>query len=403
MSDASAQPLALTSKSPATKRRWAIALYGIVTWLYWVALYLYAPTLPTYVESKSENLALVGVVLSMYGLWQAIVRLPLGIAADWVGWRKPFIVVGLFLTGLGAWTMGVADGVNGLILGRAITGLSAGTWVLLVVAFSSLFPPQQAVRATSILTLVGSVARVIATSITGSLNELGGYSLPFFLAAGFAMVALFVVVPAEEKRRPRKRPSLGGVGHLITRRDVLLPSVLSAVIQYANWATSLAFVPILARRFGATGVTQSLLVGMGMAVVTLGNFFATILARRLGARRLTSISFVGICGGIIIAAIAPSLTVVFIAQFCISLAVAIGYPVLMGMSIQDVEDAQRTTAMGLHQAVYAIGMFAGPWLSGILADLLGLQPMLAVTAVLVLVAGLLGARGLTKQRSTQTS
>ena len=56
------------------------------------------------------------------------------------------------------------------------------------------------------------------------------------------------------------------------------------------------------------------------------------------------------------------------------------YPVLMGMSIRDVADQERTTAMGLHQAVYAAGMFAGPWLSGILADAIGLQPMVGVTA-----------------------
>ncbi|MFZ5918539.1 MAG: MFS transporter [Chloroflexota bacterium] len=58
----------------------------------------------------------------------------------------------------------------------------------------------------------------------------------------------------------------------------------------------------------------------------------------------------------------------------------ISYPVLMGMSIRHVDDTERTTAMGLHQAVYAAGMFAGPWLSGILADAVGLRPMLGVTA-----------------------
>ena len=46
----------------------------------------------------------------------------------------------------------------------------------------------------------------------------------------------------------------------------------------------------------------------------------------------------------------------------------VNYPLLMGMSIQFVAETERATAMGLHQAVYAIGMFAGPWLSGMLAD-----------------------------------
>jgi MFS family permease len=77
---------------------------------------------------------------------------------------------------------------------------------------------------------------------------------------------------------------------------------------------------------------------------------------------------------------APALPVLFASQFLIGLSLGTCYPVLMGLSIRDVADAERATAMGLHQAVYAVGMFAGPWLSGILADAVGLRPMLGITA-----------------------
>ena len=397
MADGSVEPRPTTTEAGARSRRLSVVLYCVVTWLYWTALFLYYPTLPTYVQMKTGNLASVGVVLSMYGLFQAIIRLPLGIVVDWVGWRKPFIVAGLVLAGAGAWLMGTAQGVTGLMIGRAIVGVSAGTWVLLIVVFSGLFPSEDVVRATAMLNLVGAVARVLSTSVTGTLNQWGGYQLSFFLAVGAAAIALVIVVPVPEVRRPPKRPSVRGIGRLITRRDVLLPSVLSALIQYANWSSSLAFLPILARQLGASDVTLSLLVGLGMAVITVGNLLATIIVRRIGARRLTSISFIGASTGILIASVAPTLPLLFVAQFCIGLFIAIGYPVLMGMSIEQVPDEERTTAMGLHQAVYAIGMFAGPWLGGMLADELGLRPMLAVTAVVCVIVGLLGARLLVRE------
>jgi len=66
----------------------------------------------------------------------------------------------------------------------------------------------------------------------------------------------------------------------------------------------------------------------------------------------------------------------------------------MGASIQHVQNADRSTAMGLHQAVYAVGMFAGPALSGVLAKAMGIQPMFGVTAVACLALGLSGARRL---------
>jgi len=377
-------------------RRLLIALYAASVFLYWMSLYLYVPTLPVYAQSKTSNLALVGVILSMYGLWQAVVRLPLGIAADWLGWRKPFIVVGFVLAGLGAWVMGTAGDANGLIAGRAITGLAAATWVPLVVVFSGLFPPEEAVRASALLTLIGSVGRMLATGATGWLNELGGYSLPFFLATGAAALATLIVLPAHEKRRSVQRPSLHETGHLIVRRDVLLPSLLSAVNQYANYAGTFGFVPILAKQLGASNVAQSLLVAMSIGVVTLGNLMATTIVRRIGTRRLVYLSFLFISAGMGSAALAYSLPIVFLAQLCIGLSQGIGYPVLMGMSIEHVADAELTTAMGLHQAVYAIGMFAGPWLSGMLADAMGIGPMFALTAFACLVLGLVGTRGLAR-------
>lgn len=369
-----------------------IALYMTAVFLYWIGLYLYVPTLPVYVQSKTSDLALVGVVLSMYGLWQAIIRLPLGIAADWLGWRKPFIVGGFALTALGAWLMGSSADVDGLIVGRAITGLAAGTWVPLVVVFSGLFPPEDAVRASALLTVVGSVGRMLATGVTGSLNDWGGYSLAFYLAAGAAIVAMVIVLPTPETRRPPKRPSIGGIGRLITRRDVLLPSVLSAVSQYANWATTFGFMPILARQLGATDVIQSVLVSMNIAVLTVGNLLVTAIVRRTGSRRLVYASFILLALGITAAAMAKTLAAVFAAQFLIGLSQGVGYPLLMGLSIERVADEQRTTAMGLHQAVYAIGMFTGPWLSGMLANAIGIQPMFAITAAVALMFGFIGTR-----------
>jgi MFS family permease len=238
------------------------------------------------------------------------------------------------------------------------------------------------------LTFVGSVGRVLATGVTGSLKELGGYSLAFFLAAGAAALAVLIVLPAREKRRPPQQPSVGAIGALITRRDVLLPSLLAAFSQYANWTATFGFMPILARQLGATDVTQSMLMSMHIGVAMLGNLMATAIVRRVGARRLVYLGFVLLSAGMGGAALAPSLPLIFVSQFCIGLGQGISYPVLMGLSIQYVADAERTTAMGLHQSVYAIGMFGGPWLSGRLADAMGIRPTFGMTAFLCLVLGL---------------
>ena len=377
-------------------RRLTIGLYGAVVFLYWLALYLYAPTLPTYVQSKSADLALVGVVLSMYGLWQAVIRLPLGIAADWLGWRKPFILVGIAMAGLGAWIMGAADDARGLLLGRAITGLGAGAWVPLVAGFSSLFPPHEAVHATALLNLIGQFGRILATSLTGALNQTGGYPLAFFVASGVAALAILLALLTQERRHAPRQPSLGNIGRLIVREDVLLPALLALVSQYVNWAATFGFLPILAKGLNASDMAQGMMVSVNIGMLILGNLAATAFALRVGVRRLVRWSFALLALGVGLAALAPSLPWLFASHFCIGLSQGIGNPVLMGMSIRYVADQERTTAMGLHQAVYAIGMFAGPGLSGLIAEAVGIRPMFATTALACLILGLLGTERLSE-------
>ena len=281
-----AQPAAAETASRA-----AVIRLSVVVFLYWAGLYFYVPTLPNYVQSKTTSLVLVGTILSMYGLWQMLVRLPLGIAVDWVGRRKPFIIIGLVLVGAGAWMMGTADAAQGILIGRAITGLAAAAWVPLVVAFSRLFPPADAVRASAILTTIGAGGRIMATLSNGPLNNIGGYPLAFTVATGFAAVALLIAATTPEKPLPPRKPSVSGIGRLVTRRDVLLPSLLSAVAQYANWASTFGFLPILAKNLQASDVTVSTLVSLNIFLGLLGNLAATTLVRRMGARRLSYAAF----------------------------------------------------------------------------------------------------------------
>jgi len=378
-----------------------IGLYAAAVFLYWISLYLYVPTLSTYAESKTDSLALVGFVIAQYGIWQAFIRFPMGIVSDWVGRRKPFIVGGFALAGLGALVMGRASGIDELAIGRAITGLAAGTWVVLVVGFSSLFPPREAVRASALLTFINSVGRMLATGMTGWLNELGKYPLAFFAAAGAAALAIPVALLTKEQRRPPKPPSLKGITRLILRRDVLLPSLIAAASQYANWATTFTYTPILAKEMGATDVTLSMLTSINIGVVIVGNLAAATISKRIGARWMAAIAFALMATGIVGIAFAPSMPLLFLAQFCIGLAQGSSYPVLMGLSIQSVDEEQRATAMGLHQAVYAIGMFTGPWLSGVLAEEVGIQRVYEITAIGCLVMGLLTARLLAARQADE--
>ncbi len=365
-------------------------MLGAAAFLYWFCLYVYVPTLPVYVQSKVASLALVGGVLSMYGFWQFVSRLPTGLFADRMGRRKPFILVGLLIVGGGAVVMGLASDVTGLTIGRALTGVGAGTWVPLLVLFTMLFPPEEMVRATGILTLIQTLGRILSSASTGFLNQLGGYSLPFAIAGGAALLAALVVLFLPETRQVKTPPSVASLARIFLKPEVLVPTFLSILLHYADQAASFSFVPIQARAFGANDVMLSGLSSGNLICVLIGNVLVSTFGSRFSTRRSVAIGFGALIAGLATATLAPSLPALMAGQALIGLAYGLCYPVLISESIRHVAETERSTAMGLHQSGYALGMFAGPWLGGLLAGALGIQPMFGVSAAGILILGLVG-------------
>ena len=359
------------------------------TLLYWVSLYLYVPTLPTYIYDRTLSLTIVGTVLSMYGLWQAVIRVPVGIGVDATGRGKLFILAGLGFSAAGAMVMSYGGTVASLALGRALTGFAAGTWVPLIAVFAGFFPPGQVVYATSLLTLSGSVGRMIATGANGLLNNLGGYRLTFLLAAGAAVLAGIIIGNTKIKKPESRGVTLRSISSLFSRPDVMLPSAISLVVQFGTWAITFGFLPILAEELGAEDVGLSLLVSLNLALLTAGNLLNTLIARRVRHVPViaTSIAFAATC--ITVAALTDTLWILFAASAGMGLANGFNYPTLMGLSISRIDSDHRSSAMGIHQSVYAIGMFSGPWLGGIVADLAGIRAMFLAVAGFVAVASLI--------------
>ncbi len=365
------------------------------SFFFWGALYLYVPILAEYVKVHVSSLAVVGVVLSMYGLWQGIVRIPLGVVVDATGRGKPFLIGGFLLAALGAVVMGSTSTPEGLTLGRALTGVAAGTWVPMIVIFAGFFPPEQAVFATMLLTFSSSFGQVVATSMTGLLNQLGGYRLTFDLAAVLALAAVIVMALTRiESHAPtgaqapasRGSTSFASILSVFGRRDVLAPSFAGAVLQFGNWAVVFSFLPLLAKQVGASDVVTGLLVSFAVIAGALSNLAATLMVKRIRMRGALIGSFALFAAGIVLGAVARSVGLLFASTIVIGIATGFGYPALMGLSIQRVDAARRTTAMGIHQAVYSIGMFAGPWIGGIIAEHVGIRPMFAMTAGFCFVA-----------------
>jgi predicted MFS family arabinose efflux permease len=369
--------------------RVGIAAFLAAAVLYFVSLYSYVPILPAFVAERTPNLAAVGLVLSMYGLWTAVLRVPFGVATDATGRNKPYLVGGTLMAGVGAVVMASGRSFGVLAFGRALTGVAAAAWVPMMVVFASFFPPRLTVFATSLLSFASSLGQMIGTGLTGFLETLGGYGLTFYFAAGLAILASLIVAlvkQPESGSEHRGSATARSILAVFRRRDVLAPSVTNAICQFGVWALTFGFMPLLARRMGASAVATGLIMTLNIAANTAANLFATFIANRGGRRPLLYGSFAVFALGAVLAALGRSLPFLFFSTVIMGLANGLFFPILLGLSIQGVDQAHRSTAMGIHQAIYAVGMFTGPWIGGILADAVGIRAMFLIIAVFSLVA-----------------
>jgi MFS family permease len=115
----------LSEKMTPTELRASVGLASIFG-LRMLGMFLILPVFALYAEHLpgGSNHTMIGLALGAYGLTQALLQLPFGIASDKFG-RKRVIYFGLALFAIGSFIAASATTIEGIILGRVIQGAGA--------------------------------------------------------------------------------------------------------------------------------------------------------------------------------------------------------------------------------------------------------------------------------------
>ena len=148
---------------------------------------IHAKTLP-----DGHNLTLVGLAMGIYGLSQAVLQIPFGIASDYYG-RKRIIVIGLILFTIGALIAANSTTVLGILIGRAVQG--AGAISAAITAL--LADTTREEHRTKAMAMVGGaigVSFALSLVMAPALYQAIGMNGIFFMTAVLAIIAIFVVI-----------------------------------------------------------------------------------------------------------------------------------------------------------------------------------------------------------------
>jgi len=158
-----------------------------------LGMFLILPVFALYAEHLpgGNNHTLVGLTLGMYGLTQAILMIPFGMASDRIG-RKKVIIFGLILFAIGSFVAATASDIYWTIFGRAIQG--AGAISAAITAMLADLTREE--HRTKAMALIGSTIGIVfaASMVAGpALNHLIGVPGIFALTGVLALAAIWVV------------------------------------------------------------------------------------------------------------------------------------------------------------------------------------------------------------------
>jgi MFS family permease len=352
-------------------KRFRVPLFCLVTTLFWASLYTYTSVFTPYVRGLGASNQMAGVIVGSYGFTQLLFRIPLGIASDRFKKRRIFLTFGLIFSLISCTGLLLFKDLSLILLFRALAGAAAATWVDFTVLYTSYFNPSEATKAIGTLNFYNTVGQTAAIFFGGAAAERYGWSSPFLMGSVLAVVGLllsgFLVEKFEESDEP---VTFSGVMKTAMNRRLLCVSFLAILSQAYTFATVYGFTP----QFASEGLHASKL-GLSLLTVfsSLPGAFSSLLAgsrimRKFGERRMIVFGF--ILTGIFTATIpfTTSFPLLILTQILAGFGRGLSFPLLMGLSIQDVEEHKRATAMGFFQAIYGLGMFLGPIIMGVIGD-----------------------------------
>ncbi|WP_097462374.1 MFS transporter [Mangrovitalea sediminis] len=342
----------------------------------------------THLKGYTESLA--GLAIGAYGLSQALLQIPYGMLSDRFG-RKPLIIIGLILFGLGSLLAAFSDSIYGVIAGRFLQGSGAIASVLMALV-SDVTSEESRTKAMATIGIGVGVAFSISLVIGPLLGQLWGLEGIFGLTAAFAGVGLLVVIfvvptPPKLVVHADTEAVAGRIAAVLKNRRLLRLDYGVMTLHMVLVAFFVSVPTILQNNLHIPKAHHSWVY---LSVVAPA-FFAMIPFIIIGEKRRKMKQVLG--GSVALMAVSmallavwhQSLAAVWFFIFLYFMAFNLLEASLPSLVSKECRAGSKGTAMGLYSTSQFIGAFLGGAIAGIVLQHFGVVPVLVLMVALLLI------------------
>ena len=342
--------------------------FGVVT-LFWFAQYIFVPFLTPHLAAMGVAASLSGVILGAYGFSQLVLRIPVSVSEDCLGRHRLFMSLGLLSVVAASLMPVLFDSPAAYLISRTLAGVGASTWVSFTVAFTGGYPNVK--ERMGKLIAANNLGILISYLVGGSLYEWLGMKPLFMISACVAVLALCILPLCQKGGSAGMHPfRIRDLWDVLKNRNLMLVSLMCALVQLINFATAMSFVSTYAQQRGASGFVLSL---VAIAFYVAGTAASTVYSKgvfsRMSDRAFMAMGFGLFALYCLVLPLCTQVWMILLAQLLGGMSRTLLYTQQMAMCTATIRPEQKTTAVGVFQSIYSLGMTVGPIVMGWMLDL----------------------------------
>jgi multidrug resistance protein len=372
-----------TDPSPKTKtNRTPLLMIFFTVLIDMIGFGIVIPILPLYAQKFHANPTEIGLLFGSFSFMQLIFAPILGRWSDKVG-RRPILMLSILGSAIAFFTIGLANTLWMLFLGRMLDGLSGGNISTAQAYIADVTPREKRGAAMGLIGAAFGLGFVIGPAIGGWLGHVS-LQAPFFVAGIFALLnCLGIYFALPESLSKENRQSVSQVQNTLSLGDKI------DLIQKTGLASTLICTLFCTMAFALVTALMTLFTTqrMGWHEVENGNLFAYVgilgiliqggmlrrLAPKMGEKPLIIFGALLLCiGMVILPAVIPgmsSFTTLILGITCLAIGNSFVTPLLAAVASQSTDERSQGVVLGITQSVASLDRMLGPAIGGFLLSM----------------------------------
>lgn len=348
----------------------------LIVGLFWYAQYVYMPNTAPFLLAQKVSADFVGIVVGAYGFTQMAARFGIGLLSDILGRHKIIIVGGCIFAAVSSIVRIVLPTGPGFLAANLMSGLASSTWLCFMLLYTSSVAGANLLQALGYVFAANNLGIMLSFISSAVLYQYFGMTLLCALSvisgtlASLLAFGLKDITAAAQTAQPvPKKPQLTELLRVVGNGRIWFFAFLATIQQGITMGTVMSFSQEVAHQMGGSSLQMGLMTIVFISFCVLSSYLvAKPIVARINPGVLMGITLVGLAFYCWATPQMGNVYVLIALQALMGASMGFVLTVSNSEALKGIAPRQKSTALGLYQAIFAAGMTFIPMIAGFIIE-----------------------------------